>query len=366
MSLFHKPIEQITLDDLKSLMGDIPVMEGQLIDYKRELIRPEQLCGSVTSFANTQGGDLLIGIEEKEGVPCTILGVECTDVDKEKLRLLDIFRNGIEPRLTNIEIEFVQVVESRYVIVVRTKRSWLRPHRVKQNSKFYARQSNGKYELDVQQLRQMFLGSSDFAAKYAVFHNERVLSHVENFDRSPFLLLHFVPVSAFDNPNVVELSGVLNNLRTEPIGTGGENRRINVLGVYSESHEKNSKFQLFRNGMVEHASSRMLRGNETYGSDLYEKLKRVFVFSFQNYRHLGLKEPIYIFLSFYGVNGLVVKDIDGFYASHDVVPFEFDKMIFPEIFIEDTDSVIIPELVRPLMDTLWNAYGFSRCGLHLK
>ena len=366
MSLFHKPIDQITLEDLNSLMGDMPVREGQLFDYKRELIRPEQLCGAVTSFANTQGGDLFIGIDESGGVPSAILGVECTDVDKEKLRLLDIFRNGIEPRLANIEIEFIHIADSRYVIVIRTKRSWLRPHRVKLNSKFYARQSNGKYELDVQQLRQMFLGSSDFAAKYAVFHNERVLSHVEQFDRSPFLLLHFVPVSSFENPNVVEMSGVLNNLRTEPLGTGSDNRRINVLGVYSETHEKNSKFQLFRNGIIEHASSRILRSNEIYGSDLYEKLKRIFAFTFQNYRLLGVKEPIYIFLSFYGVNGLKVKDIDSFYASHDVVPFEFDKLIYPEIFVEDTDSANSTELVRPLMDTLWNAYGFSKCGLDLE
>lgn len=57
LSLLHKPIQQITLDDLKSLVGDIPVREDQTIDYKREMIRAEQLCEAVTSFANTQGGE---------------------------------------------------------------------------------------------------------------------------------------------------------------------------------------------------------------------------------------------------------------------------------------------------------------------
>lgn len=88
-------------------MSDILVKEGQHIDFKREMIRPESLCQAVTSFANTQGGDLLIGIEEKEGLPISILGVQYEDTDKEKLRLLDIFRNNIEPRVANAEIEFV-------------------------------------------------------------------------------------------------------------------------------------------------------------------------------------------------------------------------------------------------------------------
>lgn len=166
MSLFHKPIEQITLIDLNSLMCVYPVQEGQQIDYKRDQIQPESLCAAVTSFANSQVGDLLIGIEEKEGFPVCIVGVPCEDTDKEELRLLDILRNNIEPRLANVEIKFITANDSNYVILIRTKRSWLRPHRAKKTSKFYARQSNGKYELDVQQLRQMFLGSSEFAEKY--------------------------------------------------------------------------------------------------------------------------------------------------------------------------------------------------------
>ncbi|GIO38861.1 hypothetical protein J41TS12_37220 [Paenibacillus antibioticophila] len=360
MSLFHKPIQKITLTDIEALMGDFPVREDQHIDYKRDMIRPESLCEAVSSFANSQGGDLLIGIEEEAGIPVHLVGVECEDIDKEKLRLLEIFRSRIEPRIVNVEIEFIAIEGSNYVILIRTRRSWLRPHRVKHNSKFYARQSNGKYELDVQQLKQMFLGASEFAEKYASFHEERVSHHNEKFEGKSLVLLHFVPVSAFENSNVVELSGIFNQIRTLPISTSNDNRRINFIGVYSESNDKSCKFQLFRNGVIEHATNRIIYDNEISSAKLYEELKKTFAYSLQNYRSLEIKEPIYAMLSFYGVEGLTAKDIDSFYANHDVVPYESDKMIFPEIFIEDIDAVNIPDIIRPIMDALWNAYGFSK------
>ncbi|MFD1955361.1 helix-turn-helix domain-containing protein [Paenibacillus thailandensis] len=366
MSLLHKSIENITLDDLKSLLGDIPVREGLQIDYKRDMIRPEQLCEAVTSFANSQGGDLLIGIDEEEGIPFSILGVSCSDIDKEKLRLLDIFRNNIEPRLAGVEIEFIEVGDNKYVIVIRTKRSWLRPHRVKHNNKFFMRQANGKFDLDIQQLRQMFLESSDFTKKYSTFLEERVVHHIEKFGSSSFILLHFVPISAFERSNVVDLSGIFNKIRTTPIATTVDNRRINFIGVYSDTDDRSCKFQLFRNGIIEHATTRIIYDNAMSGSSLYEKLRQTFHYSFQNYRMLEMREPLYVMLSIYGIEGLTLKDIDSFYADHDIVPYEFDKMIFPEIFIEDLDSVVIPEIIRPIMDSLWNAYGYSRYPHELK
>ncbi|WKL02242.1 ATP-binding protein [Paenibacillus amylolyticus] len=309
---------------------------------------------------NTQGGDLLIGIDEKAGVPVSLIGVECLDTDKEKLRLLEIFRNRIEPRITNIDIEFIEIEESKYIILIRTQRSWLRPHRGSHNSKFYARQSNGKYELNVQQLRHMFLGSTEFNTKYADFHAERAAYHIEKYGYKPFILLHFIPVSAFENLNVVDLTEIFNQVRSTPIGTSNDNKRINFTGVYSESEDKSCKFQLFRNGIIEHATIRIIEEKKTSGKRLYDTLRKTFAYSLQNYRSLEIMEPVYALLSFYGVEGLTAMDIDTYFTEHDVVPYESDKMIFPEVLIEDVEHVNLPELLRPIMDAFWNAYGFSR------
>lgn len=249
--------------------------------------------------------------------------------------------------------------ESKYIILIRTQRSWLRPHRGWHNSKFYARQSNGKYELDVQQLRQIFLGSSEFNTKYADFLAERAAYHIEKYGFKPFILLHFIPVSAFENPNVVDLTGIFNQIRSTPIGTSNDNRRINFTGVYSESEDKSCKFQLFRNGIIEHATTRIIEEKEISGKRLHDCLKKTFAYALHNYRSLEIMEPVYAMLSFYGVEGLTAVDIDTFFTGHDVVPYESDKMIFPEVLIEDVENVNLPELLRPIMNALWNAYGFS-------
>ena len=46
-----------------------------------------KFLAAVSSFANTAGGDLLIGIDAKDGVPKAITGVAFDNLDNEKLRL---------------------------------------------------------------------------------------------------------------------------------------------------------------------------------------------------------------------------------------------------------------------------------------
>jgi hypothetical protein len=44
-------------------------------------------------------------------------------------------------------------------------RSWIAPHRVKANDKFYGRNSKGKYPLDVSELRTAFMLSEQLTEK---------------------------------------------------------------------------------------------------------------------------------------------------------------------------------------------------------
>lgn len=181
-----------------------------------------------------------------------------------------------------------------------------------------------------------------------------------------FTLVHFVPVSSFDNFRNIDLTGIFNRVRSTPIATSNDNRRINFIGVYSESNDKTSKFQLFRNGVTEYVTTRILRENRVSSGKLYDELKKTVSYALQNYRSIEIIEPVYMMVSFYGVNGLLARDIHVFDVDHEVVPFESDKMIFPEVLIEDIDNADIRETIRPIMDILWNAYGFSKYSYELK
>jgi predicted HTH transcriptional regulator len=84
-------LSRITINDFQNLVVN-QVREGKTIDYKRDLIgnndaSKKEFLADVSSFANTIGGDLIIGIEEAAGVPAAINGVSPPDMDKEIQRL---------------------------------------------------------------------------------------------------------------------------------------------------------------------------------------------------------------------------------------------------------------------------------------
>ena len=57
--------------------------------------------------------------------------------DREILRLEHMVLNGLEPRLPRVDLRTVEVAAGRYVLLIRVPRSWIGPHRVEKNSKFY-------------------------------------------------------------------------------------------------------------------------------------------------------------------------------------------------------------------------------------
>ena len=158
--MIPRPIKDIDRDTLRTLIADA-VPEGKTIEYKVDMPGKakrsgrEPLLATVSSFANTAGGDLLMGVEAERGIPVRLPGIEIDDLDQERLRLEHTLLNGLAPRLPAVEILAVETARSRYVLVIRVPESWIGPHRVGRTSKFYGRNSAGRYELDVGELRTL-------------------------------------------------------------------------------------------------------------------------------------------------------------------------------------------------------------------
>ena len=148
------------LQDLK----ENSVAEGKTLDYKRDLIGTsdkKEFLADVSSFANASGGHLVFGMEEEGGVPTELCGVDVDDVDSEILRLENLIRDGLEPRIYGHDIKPVDLSNGKKALVIRIPKSFASPHVVKLKGtfRFYSRNSAGKYPLDVQELRTAFLGS---------------------------------------------------------------------------------------------------------------------------------------------------------------------------------------------------------------
>jgi len=98
--------------------------EGKTLEFKQDLSSPKNILKTVTAFANTAGGIVLIGIEDDSKA---VLGVE-NPLDEEE-RLCSLITDSIEPRLAP-NVELVNW-KGRSLLLVEVYPSALRPHWLK-------------------------------------------------------------------------------------------------------------------------------------------------------------------------------------------------------------------------------------------
>lgn len=95
--------------------------EGKTLEFKRDLSSPEGVLKTVVAFANTSGGTVLIGVEDRSG---SVLGVE-EPLDLEE-RLANLISDRIEPRLVP-ELEILPF-RNTHVLAVQVHGSPGRPY----------------------------------------------------------------------------------------------------------------------------------------------------------------------------------------------------------------------------------------------
>ena len=91
MALSNVTFEAIAERDLLDLI-DTGVPEGILYEYKRQRYGGadadvKEFLKDVSSFANTAGGHLIIGMDEAAGLPTGLVSLSIADPDQELLRL---------------------------------------------------------------------------------------------------------------------------------------------------------------------------------------------------------------------------------------------------------------------------------------
>jgi predicted HTH transcriptional regulator len=167
-------LSNITETDLQRLIND-SASESNSIEYKDRLTlntdpEKKEILKDLSAFANSSGGDILFGVKAEKGIPKQLVGIDIDNKDSMTLRIEDILRYGIQPRIPYVKIHFVPLQNNRSVLIIRVPKSWLSPHRVifNKNNEFYLRLSAGSYPMDVDQLRTAFLASETLNKKIEV------------------------------------------------------------------------------------------------------------------------------------------------------------------------------------------------------
>jgi hypothetical protein len=115
----------MTLQEVKNLAAK---GEGLKIEFKKKAAFPEKIVREVIALANTQGGDLLIGVDD-DG---TVSGQRF--IEEEIFVMEKAIRELIYPAL-EVEVFTIKLNEKKGVAVFRIPLSPNRPHYVKEGEK---------------------------------------------------------------------------------------------------------------------------------------------------------------------------------------------------------------------------------------
>ncbi|KPU63033.1 hypothetical protein EP1X_05645 [Thermococcus sp. EP1] len=131
-----------TFEDIKRLVEN-NVEENMYLEFKKELPRPaNKIVKEVVAFANAEGGELVIGIEEQNSTAARLTPIEKRPGIKEQIA--QVIDTNTDPKLEGYEIIVIddENDNSKAYVVVRVKKSPKAPHMDTSTRKYYIRRGN--------------------------------------------------------------------------------------------------------------------------------------------------------------------------------------------------------------------------------
>ena len=392
--MIDKQLNDITADDLENLRANA-VAEGRTLDYKRDLPGngtddKKEFLRDVVSFANTQGGDLIFGIEEDkgQGIPKEIIGCDIQGVDELNLKWQNQFRDGIDPPLMNTQIRFVPLDSGQHVVILRIPESWQKPHRVKfkTTATFYARNAAGKYPIELNELRQLMTLSETLAQQVRQFQQERIARVARTLPvRLPNLgaaVLHIVPLNSLRGQVGIDLQAltafVIRQQRKYYVR--GDGTRYNADGFLELFHWQDSLRnplsshcrQWFRNGSAEIVETLDVEKSQ-WEDESIEQIHPQFEVgvllsartTLETYLALQIPPPFVLMLSLIDAKGYALNLTTRFGGgvTRYRASYQLDRNVVTssELLLQDFETNVewLSKTLKPMFDDIWQAFGES-------
>jgi Putative DNA-binding domain len=386
--MISKPFDLVEKIDIDALVAD-EVREGRTLEYKEKLPgnsdgEKTELLADVSSFANASGGYILYGVREKRdadgkptGVPESVDGLPGINPDSEILRLESSIRTGIDPRVPRVRTKPIEGFLQGPVLVMWIPKSWSSPHMVtfKNHSRFYSRSSNGKYALDVKEIRSAFALSESLPERVRRFRDDRLAKIIADetpisLDAAPKIVLQLLPIRAVEATDAFDIGNRGEEfIKVLPMhNCKATDWRYNFDGfvVYTWDPPETASggyVQVFRSGTIEAVDSRLLkqRGEKKYipGTSYEEKLLGALSAYLKALRDFGVEPPIFVMLSFVGVKGYKIATVSAKFSHFEGYEIDRDVLLVPDILIEDY-GVDVASVLHPAFDAVWRASGWER------
>ncbi|CAN7205864.1 ATP-binding protein [Paenibacillus sp. LjRoot153] len=387
MSLLLKSIEQITEQDIESLVTDL-VPESRVLDYKETMPNLQvgdekrEFVYDVSAFANGGGGELIFGIAEAAGRPDRVVGVSIGNTDQLIRQVEDIIRTNVQPRIYGIQIRAVPLsTTGNYALIIRIPNSLNSPHMVNMGgtTRFYTRNSAGKHPMDITEIRSAILSNAGISERLRDLRLTRIAKIKANDGfmtlqyRHSAVAVHLVPFSAFSN-DLLDVSTFRDqSTRLWALSTTGLDYKYNYDGFitfakWSADAHPHTYTQLTRHGIIEAVETgSLLRVEENGRRIIYSSgIEHEIIIQTSKYfgvlSSLGVQPPIVLMVSLLGVKDFAIFERDSIIFGDDN-RIDKEDLLLPEIVIETmpANPAELARLLRPVFDTYWNAAGYPAC-----
>jgi len=137
--------------DLSELKERIARWEDLHTEFKQWPVQPDDLAAGLVAFANTDGGQLVLGVSDNR----QIVGVD--DPDNVTHFVDNIATNSCEPPVTVIQevLLLADAPEKKAVVVVNIPKGEVRPYRTNRGV-FYVRTTSGRRQASREELLRLF------------------------------------------------------------------------------------------------------------------------------------------------------------------------------------------------------------------
>lgn len=378
-------IKQITKAHIDRL-AELQVAESQTLEFKSlnwarlaakdswRAKASDSILQAMTAFANTDGGDLVIGVSERKNTrtidPREPRGIgEAVDPNELIDWIESVLVNKVTPRLSDYDFGVAEGFDAGAVVAVRVRRSWKPPHAVGHPPVFFTRTNTTSEKMSFDQLHDAFT-STTVPEQIRGWRDERLKMIAERrgpvqMAHGPVAVMHMVPWSSLRaSSRIHPLDLDQNGPLFGAMGAMPPYERWTVDGHLASGPKGMRSAQaarlVFFDGRYESMSSRVFgsRGDdERYidGRGFVESIVANIQQAFSAYRALRVPPPVSVFLSFVSADHSCLNTRSG--ETH---PLDRETLVLPEVALAVTDRIDLAELA-PIFHSLWNAYGAREC-----
>lgn len=373
-------IEEIGADLLRALVAERRSETGSL-EFKAELPGNsdqdiKEFLKDVAAMANGQGGDIVYGIGELEGVAEKVQPIKGVIADEVIRRLAQRLDDCIEPRLQGRRLHSV-VVDDGFLLVLRVPQSQIGPHRTsfKNQHRFPVRNEVNIVDMSYEQLRAAFDRTATLSERARQFRMDRIQAVMADEGRrlegNGSVVVHVVPLQGMSGTQSIDVLAAYNNYGELALDWGSISRAFNLDGVlvYQAGDLLRMNYtQLYRSGVIEFYSSGFNdqdhRGKQIIASSSLASFCRDAIIRAQAVlRSHGLTGGAYVGVAIIGVNGRALY-MGSRFSLYNKSVADRDNLILPEFWVEDLGQADIDEIAQPVLDMVWQSFGLHACAYY--